>query len=235
MQTKLHCVPSHVGVALAGTKHGEQLEPQLSVLPLLLHSLPQRWKPGLHEKSQRLFVQAGAALSMPSHDAHDGPQAEVLESGTHELPHRCVPGAQEHRAVRVSQLPGCGQSVSAPQPTRHWLPLQKKPTGHGVAVQSAGRFTHALPSQNCREPQSVPQVPQLRASVRRSTQLPEHSVSGAAQRSGPVEPPPVPPPVPPPPPPVPDDWQRPRLHVCPVKHVVQRLPPVPQAVGWKPG
>jgi hypothetical protein len=47
-----------------------------------LHSLPQRWRPGLQVKSQRLFVHAGTAFMIPSQLAHEGPHAVMLLSAS---------------------------------------------------------------------------------------------------------------------------------------------------------
>ncbi len=87
------------------------------------------------------------------------------------------------------------------QPGLHSLPVvQKNPEGQPPA-QLAGSNAHAPLVQNWFELQSVPQLPQLRASVRVSTHEPEQAVLPAPHMSGPVVPPPVPPPVPPLPPP----------------------------------
>ena len=120
----------------------------------------------------------------------------------------------------------------AAQPGLHSLPgVQKKPWGQPPA-QPVGSTVHMPLLQNWLALQSVPQLLQLRSSLRVSTHEPEHAVLPAAHMSGPVVPPPVPPPAPPPlppPPPLPLDRQSPWLQSWPGKQVVQSWPPAPHA------
>lgn len=160
---------------------------------------------------------------MPSQLAQDGPQAPMLLSASQLNPQAWKPERQEHTLRRVSQEPGWGQSALLAQPGLHSLPVvQKKPDGQPPA-QFAGSSVHAPALQNWFELHRVPQLPQLRPSVRVSTQEPAQATLPFAHTRGPVLPPPlppVPPPVVPPPPPVEPARHRPRLHDCPGKHWV---------------
>jgi hypothetical protein len=117
----------------------------------------------LQVKLHALLVQDGTALATPSHDAHDGPQAPVLLSAMHCRPQAWKPALQLQVCRRVSQLPGCGQSLFALQPGSHCLLpwLQKKPAGHGVVVQSLGSSWHWPPTHAWFELHTRPQTPQL--------------------------------------------------------------------------
>lgn len=163
LQRKSHCSLLQIGIAFAGAWHGVQDEPHELTSVFWLHAPPQRWKPGLQVKSQWLPVHAGTAFATPSHDAHDGPQACTLSSAMHCCPHGWKPALQLHWWSRVSQAPGCGQSLFALQPGSHCFEpwLQKKPAGHAAVVQSAGSCWHWPPWQAWFELHTRPQTPQL--------------------------------------------------------------------------
>ena len=138
----------------------------------------------------------------------------MLLSASQVWPQAWKPARHEQTLVRVSQVPGWGQLASLAQPGLHsLLVVQKNPEGQPPA-QRAGRTVQVELLQNWVELHRVPQLPQLRPSVRVSTHEPEQAVFPAAHTSGPVpppEPPPTPPPVPPPPPPEPLERHRPWL------------------------
>ena len=106
MQAKSQAAFAQKATEFGGGVHGVQLVPQVAMSLSLLHSLPQRWSPGLQVKSQRLPVQAATALGTPSQLAHDGPQAPVLLSASQAWPQAWKPVKQVHTFWRVSQDPG---------------------------------------------------------------------------------------------------------------------------------
>ena len=62
--------------------------------------------------------------------------------------------------------------------------VQKNPAGQPVVPQLVGKSVHMLLLQNWFELHSVPQLPQLRLSVRVSTQEPEQALFPAEQARG---------------------------------------------------
>lgn len=83
-----------VAVPLSGGLHGVQALPQLLMLSLGAHALPQAWKPGLQVVAH---VPCAVQTELPpvtvGHGAHDAPH-ELAEFATHCSLQRLKPAAQ---------------------------------------------------------------------------------------------------------------------------------------------
>jgi len=82
-------------VPLVGVAQGEQALPQLAVLVLSLHALPQAWKPVEQVMPQVVPLQVAEPFDGELHGEHDAPHELVLLFDTQLSPHAWKPLAHE--------------------------------------------------------------------------------------------------------------------------------------------
>ncbi len=108
LQAKSQVVPSHVGVAFAGTMHGEHDMPQDATLALLAHEPPvpppHTWNPMLHVKPHDVPSHVGVALGGVGHGVQPIPQKFKSRFDTQRPPHRWKPGRQTKPQAPSAQV-----------------------------------------------------------------------------------------------------------------------------------